>query len=123
MSKTIAFARNVDLARDAQVHFKRQVQEWKDVLLRGHKPADYAKYWSLFEREEGETQALLDELKRRDANEAAAVDRLLDEHRSIGRRYRDAIPLLDANDPLSYRVVDTKVRGMDRPLTDEMSGP
>ena len=121
LSKTIAFARNVDLARDAQVHFKRQVQEWKDVLLRGHKPADYAKYWLLFEREEGETRALLAELKRRDASEAAAVDRLLDEHRSIGRRYRDAIVLLDANDPLSYRVVDTKVRGMDRPLTDEMS--
>jgi two-component system, sensor histidine kinase and response regulator len=121
LSKTIAFARNVDLARDAQVHFKRQVQEWKDVLLRGHTAADYAKYWSLFEREESETRALLDQLKQREPAEGSAVDRLLEQHRAIGERYREAVARFDASDPLSYRAVDTLVRGMDRPLTDEMS--
>ena len=121
LSKTIAFAGNVDLARDAQVHFKRQVQEWKDVLLRGHKPADYAKYWSLFEREERETRSLLSELERRDPGETPAVDKLLTEHRAIGERYRAAIADMVADDPLSYRTVDARVRGMDRPLTDEMS--
>jgi two-component system sensor histidine kinase/response regulator len=121
LGKTIAFAKNVDTARDAQVHFKRQVQEWKNVLIRGHKPADYAKYWSLFENEEVITQNLLSELRERDPSEATAVDGLLSELRSLGQRYRAAVAAFDPDDPLSYRVVDTQVRGMDRPPTDEMS--
>ena len=121
LGKTIAFAKNVDTARDAQVHFKRQVQEWKDVLLRGHNPKDYAKYWSLFEAEEASTQALLTELRQRDPSEASVVDGQLAELHSLGQRYRAAIAVFDPGDSLSYRVVDTQVRGMDRPLTDKMS--
>lgn len=121
LSTTIAFSQNVDLARDAQVHFKREVQEWKDVLLRGHEPSDYAKYWSLFEKEEATTEALLREIKRRDPDEATAVDELIAHLQGIGRRYRAAITHLNAADSLSHRVVDREVRGMDRPLTDQMS--
>ena len=121
LGKTIAFARSMDIARDAQVHFKRQVQEWKNVLIRGYKPSDYAKYWSLFEAEEAATQALLGELGLREPSEAGATASLLSEMRSLGQRYRAAIVALDADDPLSYRIVDTQVRGMDRPPTDEMS--
>jgi len=121
LSTTIAFAQNVDLARDAQVHFKREVQEWKDVLLRGNNPADYAKYWSLFEKEEARTQAMLEEIGRRDASEAGEVGELLANLYSIGQRYRAAIVHLTAGEPLSYRAVDAEVRGMDRPLTDQMS--
>jgi two-component system, sensor histidine kinase and response regulator len=121
LSTTIAFSQNVDLARDAQVHFKREVQEWKDVLLRGHEPSDYAKYWSLFEKEEATTEALLREIKRRDPGEATAIDGLIANLQGIGQRYRTAIRRLNADDPLSHRVVDREVRGMDRPLTDQMS--
>lgn len=121
LSTTIAFSQNVDLARDAQVHFKREVQEWKDVLLRGHQVADYAKYWSLFEKEEAKTEALLEEIKSRDPSEAGEVAELLTALRSIGERYRAAIVHLDSADPISYRTVDREVRGMDRPLTEQMS--
>ncbi len=122
VSATIGFAQNVDIAREAQVHFKRQVQEWKNVLLRGHNPSDHAKYWSLFEKEETQTQALLAELRWRENSESAAIDGLLAELRALGQRYRAAVAKFNpAEDPLSYREVDSRVRGMDRPPTDEMS--
>jgi signal transduction histidine kinase/DNA-binding response OmpR family regulator len=121
VSATIGLAQNVDIAREAQVHFKRQVQEWKNVLLRGHNPDDHAKYWALFETEESKTQGLLADLRRREPSESAAIDGLLAELRALGQRYRAAVAKLDANNPLSYREVDSRVHGMDRPPTDEMS--
>ena len=121
VNATIHFAQNVDVAREAQVHFKRQVQEWKNVLLRGHHPDDHTKYWALFEMEESKTQALLADLRHREASESAAVDGLLAELRVLGQRYRAAVASFNAADPLSYRDVDSSVRGMDRPPTDEMS--
>ena len=122
VNATIGFAQNVDIAREAQVHFKRQVQEWKNVLLRGHNPEDRTKYWSLFEMEESKTQALLADLRQRETSESAAIDGLLAELRALGQRYRGAVAQFDPSDkPLSYREVDSRVRGMDRPPTDEMS--
>ena len=35
---------------EINLNFKTQVQEWKNVLLRGHNPEQYEKYWSQFAR-------------------------------------------------------------------------
>src|ERR1700752_5170100 len=44
--------RPAEEARGIQVSFKKQVQEWKDILLRGHTPDDLAKYTRQFHEQE-----------------------------------------------------------------------
>ena len=39
---------DINAARVVQVNFKKEVQEWKDTLLRGHNPEDLAKYSKQF---------------------------------------------------------------------------
>ena len=46
----------IDLARSAQVSFKIQVQEWKNLLLRGHQPEPFQKYRQAFIKEGAEVQ-------------------------------------------------------------------
>jgi len=58
-------AQSVDLARSAQVEFKKQVQEWKDLLLRGgNDQATYDKYLQNFFSEEAATQQNLQGLRQ-----------------------------------------------------------
>src|SRR5258705_10442020 len=47
----------VDDGRDTQVNFKKQVQEWKDLLIRGHAQTAFAKHFAAFTSQEGIGQA------------------------------------------------------------------
>ncbi len=53
---------SMDQARQAQLHFKTQIQEWKNILLRGHVLQDRAVYLAAFEKEKAITSELLDGL-------------------------------------------------------------
>jgi diguanylate cyclase (GGDEF)-like protein len=46
-----------------QVEFKNQVQEWKDVLLRGNNPVMYKQYWQQYEASEAKVRKGLQELR------------------------------------------------------------
>ncbi|MEO3959749.1 methyl-accepting chemotaxis protein [Chromobacterium piscinae] len=94
----------------ANLHFKVQVQDWKDVLLRGNNPADYQRYLAAFEAERAIVEQTL-------AQASAAVR---DEHLRLTVRYRAALAAFRQEDPLSGQAVDKLVRGMDRAMTDQL---
>jgi methyl-accepting chemotaxis protein len=111
------------LIDEANLQFKSQVQEWKNVLLRGKQPADLDKYWKQFEDRQRDVQGILGELaghKSIDAQLKARIERLRDEHRQLGAAYqkgRNAY-LAAGADPTAG---DNAVKGVDRATSDQMS--
>nr|WP_065259301.1 HAMP domain-containing methyl-accepting chemotaxis protein [Pseudomonas bananamidigenes] len=111
------------LIDEANLQFKVQVQEWKNVLLRGKQPADLAKYWGQFEDRQRDVQNILGELANQKGLEPSLktrIERLREEHRLLGAAYqkgRDAYVAAGA-DPAAG---DVAVKGVDRAASDQMS--
>ncbi|WP_296185094.1 methyl-accepting chemotaxis protein [Pseudomonas sp. UBA1879] len=111
------------LVDQANLQFKIQVQEWKNVLLRGKQPADRDKFWGQFEEQERQVQDTLGRLSGMaglDAANKAQVEKLRDEHRALGvayRKGRDAF-VAAGGDPVTG---DQAVKGVDRATSDQMS--
>jgi len=111
----------VDQVRSAQVNFKEQVQEWKDVLLRGGNPKDYAQYWAAFENEEKTVNADLTEARAKLEKlqfGTAPLDKFEESHAALDAAYRAAIQQYRPGDPASVTAVDAQVRGIDRAPTE-----
>ncbi len=122
-STILAVARASDTTRESQADFKAQVQDWKDLLLRGHDPAMMAKYRGEFEKYEKEVQddfrKLIGQLEGLGIS-TDPVKNAIEEHNKLGQKYRDALATWKAGDPLAYRSVDGQVKGMDRPMSAAM---
>jgi len=107
--------------RAAEVAFKTQVQEWKNVLLRGHDPADLEHYRAGFEAQQAAVIAHLDEIAALAPDlgfSVGALDRVRAMHAELAIRYAEAMREFDPETPEAAWRVDRRVRGMDRPLTE-----
>jgi len=96
--------------------FKTQVQEWKNVLLRGHNTDDREKYWSRFQQRESE---ITSQFKLMLANpyisDKAKVDikKFQAAHTLMAQKYREGYDAFVASD-FDAKTADALVRGMDR---------
>jgi methyl-accepting chemotaxis protein len=119
---TVRLTHAMDTVRSAQVHFKKQVQEWKNILIRGRDAATFDKYKSQFTHEETIVRDELTSLRKtaQDPEVEQVIDRLLSEHNTLGKKYRAALKDYDGSLPESYRVVDERVKGIDRAPTKAM---
>ncbi|AZD03920.1 methyl-accepting chemotaxis protein [Pseudomonas chlororaphis] len=115
--------RTSQLIDEANLQFKVQVQEWKNVLLRGKQSADLSKYWQQFEDRQRDVQGILGQLAAEPGIDAALkgrIERLREEHRVLGTAYqkgRDAFVAAGA-DPAAG---DAAVKGVDRAASEQMS--
>jgi len=113
--------RDSQLIDEANLQFKIQVQEWKNVLLRGRQSAELDKYWQQFQAREQQVQQLLGQLV--DSSEGdlkTRLQQLRDSHRQLGQAYaqgRQAF-LAAGGDPVAG---DLAVKGVDRAASEQMS--
>ena len=103
-----------------QLDFKKQVQEWKDALLRGSDPASLEKYWGNFEKQEQKVQENAQLLRRQlsDApNTLEFVVKFITAHQEMGVAYRKGLQSFkDSN--FDSKVGDKAVKGLDRAPTE-----
>ncbi|WP_339801730.1 methyl-accepting chemotaxis protein [uncultured Marinobacter sp.] len=102
-------------AQDVLSEFKTQVQEWKNVLIRGSDAGQRDKYWQSFQQREASIQRQLDTLIPR-IKEPTAEALLVDfqrAHRQMGQAYRKGFESFTRSgfDPGAG---DTAVQGIDR---------
>jgi methyl-accepting chemotaxis protein len=114
----------IDLARGSQVSFKIQIQEWKNLLLRGGDEAAFDKYRKAFMHEGEVTLSKLDRLKALseqlslDAKDVTAAQQAI---QALTSKYTEALAHYDRADPdKSAHAVDALVKGLDRPPTQKI---
>jgi methyl-accepting chemotaxis protein len=102
-----------------EINFKKQVQEWKDTLLRGKKPEALDKHWTAFQQREGEVRMLAERLSRGIADQEAAqlVAQFLSAHKAMGDAYRRGLQDFRDHD-FDSAVGDKAVAGIDRAPTE-----
>ena len=111
--------RQAEAARVIQVSFKKQVQEWKDILLRGQNADDLAKYTKQFHDEESQVRSGAADLAAgmQDAECRELLGQFLGAHKAMGDKYQAAYDAYVAGG-FDFKLADKMVRGQDRAPTN-----
>ena len=123
LQRSLALSQAIETARSAQVEFKIQVQEWKNILIRGHDPALLDRYTKAFVKTGEATRADLKKLGAQlDALQLGTplVDDAIKTQAELGERYLGALKQYDPANAESAKVVDNLVKGMDREPTKKI---
>jgi methyl-accepting chemotaxis protein len=108
-------------ARVMQVNFKKQVQEWKNVLLRGRDPNDRATYHKNFLNMQGTVHQNALDLKAAVKDDAVKgqIDVFITAHENLGKDYEEAYKVYEAKG-YDAHAADDHMRGKDRKPTDNI---
>lgn len=109
--------------QESAINFKTQVQEWKNILIRGNDPEQFVKYVEGFNKAEKTVQEHLAKaatLQKAEGVSIEATEKLQAEHAQLGKNYREALKSYDQEVPTTGKVVDKQVSGMDRETAQQM---
>lgn len=97
------------------IEFKAQVQEWKNVLIRGSNPDQLDKYWGKFQKQEQKVQKLGNALTNTIKQDALTSDvrTFLQSHKELGKKYRIGFEAFKAAN-FDVSSGDKAVKGIDR---------
>jgi methyl-accepting chemotaxis protein len=121
------YSRTAGDADDTEFAFRQQVQDWKDLLLRGNDPASFTKYHDAFIKDAEDVQARGKELKTAMAKlglDTAKLDEFLGIHKALGEKYLEGLKSYGSGDMKGVHAVDGIVKGIDhqpKQLIDEIA--
>ncbi len=104
------------LTYDTLSDFKTQVQEWKNVLLRGYDQDSREKYWSRFEKREQSIQNKTSRLLQHyslPADIRTVLTRFKQSHQQMANKYREGYQQFIAHE-FDAKFGDKVVKGIDR---------
>jgi methyl-accepting chemotaxis protein len=106
--------------RVLQVNFKKQVQAWKDILLRGKDDMALSKYGTEFHSLGAQVQTSCAALSSRigDPQARAGLESFQQQHQLLGAQYDEA--LADYRKTRDFVQADAAVKGKDRAPTDSL---
>jgi len=118
-------AKGINLSREIQYEFKVQIQEFKNVLLRGQNPDAFAKYTTAFDEQAKKVAQHLHELNEIMADMpekeiVSIINTSATHHADVTNKYRLAWKSYQIDNPDSAFAVDAMVKGIDRTFADEI---
>ena len=114
----------MEAARQMQVGFKKQVQAWKDILLRGSDPASldkYTKEFSALEKAVDDAAATLGKVD----GDKTGHDKILafaEAHKQLNAKYEAGLEVFQASNGRDFAAADKMLKGQDRAPTDLIDG-
>jgi methyl-accepting chemotaxis protein len=102
-----------------ETSFKKQVQEWKDVLLRGKKPEALDKHWNAFQQREGDVRRLAERMQTSvsDTEASQLIGQFVAAHKQMGEAYRRGLETFKERG-FDSAAGDAAVAGIDRAPTE-----
>jgi methyl-accepting chemotaxis protein len=112
--------RKLELVRVMELTLLKQVQEWKNILLRGHNPMDLEKYQTALFKLELQVQDSSKELKKliTDPRIVEHSEKFAAGHDKLGQSYRKALVVYTAGKGGDFKATDAMVKGLDRALAE-----
>ncbi len=113
---------SINSARAAQVAFKIQVQEWKNILLRGEDAEKLDTHLKKFEKEEKSVDTILNNLKVKGSNPniSSKIEQFLASYKVLGEKYRQGLEQYKNASTDKYKAGDEAVAGINRKATQEL---
>jgi len=112
--------RSQDGARQMQLTFKKEVQEWKDLLIRGSQALGRERYRDAFHQQQRSVDSRADELRTSttDSQARSLIDRFTAAHQALAAQYDAALAIFANENGQNQYAVDAMVAGADRSTTD-----
>ena len=102
---------------EAHTQFKIQIQEWKNLLLRGKNPQAYETYLGAFNRQSNLVQEHLATARIAfDSNSQPQVDELIIHHKKLAETYLKTLNNAKLDTLNNIEILDKSIQGIDRPF-------